>query len=65
MKIKLNGEDYETVIETVAQLLEELRIVPGRVAVELNLSILKKADYGTCPLHDGDAVEVVNFVGGG
>lgn len=65
MKIKLNGGDYETGKETVAELLEELDIVPGRVAVELNLVIVKKADYTGCLLHEGDTVEVVNFVGGG
>jgi sulfur carrier protein len=47
------------------ELLNELRIEPGQVAVEVNLSIIKKADYSTFRLNDGDKVEIVNFVGGG
>ncbi|MFO0753387.1 MAG: sulfur carrier protein ThiS [Thermodesulfovibrionales bacterium] len=65
MKITLNGEPYETKGENIAQLLEELKIAPGRVAVEVNLSIVKKADYASHPLYEGDAVEVVSFIGGG
>jgi thiamine biosynthesis protein ThiS len=35
------------------------------VAVELNLVILKRDAFVSTMIHDGDAVEVVNFVGGG
>ncbi|MGE5894211.1 MAG: sulfur carrier protein ThiS [bacterium] len=65
MKIKLNGETYQTEALTVEGLLEELRITPGRVAVELNLEIVKKTDYQLRGLKEGDRVEIVNFVGGG
>ena len=44
--------------------LGELRIKPERVAVEVNLSIIKKSDYDSCRLKDGDRIEIVNFVGG-
>lgn len=47
------------------ELLNVLRIEPGQVAVEVNLSIIKKADYATFRLNDRDKVEIVNFVGGG
>jgi sulfur carrier protein len=39
--------------------------LPGRVAVEVNLKIIRKADYVTQGIADGDSVEIVNFVGGG
>ncbi|MCG6553769.1 MAG: sulfur carrier protein ThiS [Candidatus Magnetominusculus sp. LBB02] len=66
MKIRLNGDDYVTrAATTVAELLLELDIHPLRVAVELNMLIVKKADYGVTALKEGDSVEVVNFVGGG
>ncbi len=65
MKIKVNGEDKETQNENVLQLLKELDIVPERVAVEVNLGIIKRADFENCKLHDGDTVEIVYFVGGG
>jgi sulfur carrier protein len=66
MKLTLNGELFDTSkADTVQYLLDELGIESGRVAVEVNLSIIKKADYSTFSLHDGDNVEIVNFVGGG
>jgi len=65
VEILVNGE--RKVIEpcTVLGLLEGLGIDPRRVAVELNLEILPKADYGATTLRDGDRLEIVQFVGGG
>lgn len=63
MKLKVNGQEMETGKATVAGLIEELGVSPG--AVEVNLSIVRKCDYGTHVLRDGDRVEIVNFVGGG
>ena len=65
MKIIVNGEDIQTERTTISGLLEELDIVAGRVAVEVNLKVIKKAEYEAHELHDGDAVEIVYFVGGG
>ncbi len=66
MRLIVNGEIFETSnAGTIMKLLNELRIEPGQVAVEVNLSIIKKADYSTFRLNDGDKVEIVNFVGGG
>ena len=66
MKLKLNGTETELKDGlTIAGLLETLNIDHGRVAVEVNLNIVKKCDYEKHKLNDGDAVEIVNFVGGG
>ncbi len=65
MKLIVNGKDFNSNIGTVQELLNELGIKPGRVAVEVNLSIIKKTDYDSHRLNDGDKVEIVNFVGGG
>lgn len=66
MKLKINGKAFDiSQPKTVFELLSELKIDSQRVAVEVNLSIIKKADYSTCLLNDGDMVEIVNFVGGG
>jgi sulfur carrier protein len=66
MKLILNGGTSEFKgIHTVAELLRNLKIEPLRVAVEVNLKIIKKPDYERHVLKDGDAVEIVNFVGGG
>jgi len=66
MKLKINGTDTDIQDGlTVTGLLETLKIDPGRVAVEVNLKIIKKCDYQTHTLNNMDAVEIVNFVGGG
>ncbi len=66
MRLRINGEIVENLrAANVAELLEELKVQPGRVAVEVNLAIVKKADYNGFNLKDGDTVEIVNFVGGG
>lgn len=66
MTIKLNGDPTEFQYPmTVSVLLAALDIDPQRVAVELNLSVVKKAAYDSSVIKDGDEVEIVNFVGGG
>ncbi len=66
MRLKINGEIIDNLkAATVTELLGELKIEPERVAVEVNLAIVKKTDYGSFNLNDGDTVEIVNFVGGG
>jgi sulfur carrier protein len=66
MVLKINGEINESVkASTLAELLKELGIDPGRVAVEVNLTVIRKADYESFRLNEGDTVEIVNFVGGG
>lgn len=64
--ITLNGEPYDlTGPVTVTQLLTHLKIDPRRVAVELNLVVLKRDVFDTSLVREGDQVEIVNFVGGG
>jgi sulfur carrier protein len=64
--ITLNGERYDLPEPlTVDALLARLEIDARRVAVELNEFVVKKAAYADTLVQDGDAVEVVNFVGGG
>jgi thiamine biosynthesis protein ThiS len=66
VKIQINGEQKEVADGlSVAQLLEELKIRPARVVVELNRDILSRDAYGSCTLKQGDALEIVHFVGGG
>lgn len=66
MKITLNGEKREVRGDiTVLGLLEILNIQHQRVAVELNEVIVKKDTYGATTINDGDALEVVSFMGGG
>lgn len=50
---------------TVADLLSDLAISSDRVAVELNLEILDRKDFGQRSLRAGDRVEILGFIGGG
>lgn len=65
MKLRVNGNIIETKASTVSALLEELNISSERVAVEVNMKILKKSEYQSFTLTEGDTVEIVHFVGGG
>ncbi len=66
MNITLNGEKKNVPDSvTVLGLLEFLKIQHQRVAVELNETIVKKDRYALMTLKEGDALEVVSFMGGG
>ena len=66
MKILLNGDPLELEgPRTIGALLTDLAIDARRVAVEHNLTVLKRAAFDTTEVSDGDQVEIVNFVGGG
>ena len=66
MKIRLNGDPHELAAPvTVLQLLEQLAIDPRIVAVEHNLTIIKRDRYASTVVGEGDEVEIVRFVGGG
>lgn len=66
MVVQLNGEkkDLREGL-SVAGLLEELGIRPGRVVVELNRDVVAREAHGATVLREGDTVEIVHFVGGG
>ena len=66
MRIQLNGDPHELAGPlTVSELLAQLHIEPRRVAVELNLVVLKRHAFDMTTIQDGDEIEIVNFVGGG
>ena len=66
MQIILNGDPHEVAGPlTLNALLLQLNIEPRRVAVEHNLTVVKRANYDSTQIQDGDQIEVVNFVGGG
>ena len=64
--ITLNG-DPRTVAPaaTVATLLADLGLDATKVAVERNRAIVPRSTFAVQPLADGDALEIVHFVGGG
>ena len=66
MKIRINGEDKEIGNGlSLAELLEELQIRPGRIVVELNRDIVSREAHASTVLKAGDVLEIVHFVGGG
>ena len=66
MKIVVNGDPQDVAGPlTVTILLERLNIDPRRVAVEHNLTVVKRANYDITQIQEGDQIEIVNFVGGG
>ena len=66
MTIILNGETKEIPDGiTVIGLLEHLNIQHQRVAVERNEELVKKSAYTETVLNEGDALEIVSFMGGG
>ena len=50
---------------TLRDLLAHLGLDPRSVVVERNREIVRRARLGETPVADGDAIELVHFVGGG
>jgi sulfur carrier protein len=66
MEIQLNGKIRKVQDSTtVRQLLDELKLQPLRVAVQVNLDIIKRDRYEDVVLQPGDKVEVLTFMAGG
>ena len=66
MEIILNGEKREfSEGVTIVELIQQLRLPADRLAVELNLQIVKREQWRECALKEGDRLELVQFVGGG
>jgi len=66
MNITLNGKsrEFPDSISVVA-LLEELKLHPRQVAVEINREIVKRDQFDVHRVQDGDEIEILRFVGGG
>jgi thiamine biosynthesis protein ThiS len=66
LEVTVNGSPMRVASGTsVADLLERLNVATPRVAVERNREIVPKATYAQTRLSAGDALEVVELVGGG
>jgi thiamine biosynthesis protein ThiS len=66
LTIVVNGESREAAGgATVADLLRELNLPVGRVAIERNLQILPRGEWAETVVASGDRYEIVQFVGGG
>ena len=64
--IVVNGESRAALPgSTVVDLLGELGLQGGRVAIERNLEILPRPKWSETRVEAGDRYEIVQFVGGG
>lgn len=66
MHVEINGEMREVKERiTLKALVEHLSLAPERLAIELNHSVVRRADWPHTTLSEGDHIEIVHFVGGG
>jgi sulfur carrier protein len=65
--IQINGEEEALGVSTVAELVAEKSDMPaGRgLAVALNGTLVRRADWANTPLKAGDAIEIVRAMQGG
>ncbi len=66
LSITLNGEarQFPTAL-SVRDLLTAVGQDPAKVAVERNLEIVPRSEYGSVMVGEGDRLEIVHFIGGG
>ena len=65
MIVRVNGDERELNEGTTLRgLIDQFKLTPDKVAVELNRRLVRSEKYDT-PLKTGDEVEIVTFVGGG
>ena len=50
---------------TLAALAGQLGLDMRKVAMEVNLTIIPRSQYGETALSEGDKIEIVQFIGGG
>jgi thiazole synthase len=66
MDVVINGERRQiTTGVTLLELLGELELDPRAVVVEHNRKIVRRPGLGDVTVQEGDAIELVHFVGGG
>jgi thiamine biosynthesis protein ThiS len=66
LRVYVNGEAKELSDPiSLSELITQLNLPAGRIAVELNRNVVRRNDWSTTMLADGDSLEIVHFVGGG
>ena len=66
IQVQVNGKEREVQSGlSVHQLVESFDLNPLLIVVELNREILSRNQFKDVQVSEGDAVELVHFVGGG
>ena len=64
--LTVNGEAMQAPQgSTLADLVSRMELDIRKLAVERNLEIVPRSQYGVTALEAGDRLEIVHFVGGG
>jgi len=66
-RLRINGEEAELAVATVAELLALRGIDPSArfLAVAVNGAVVRRAEWPVAPLSSGDQVEIVRPLQGG
>ncbi|MBB5708284.1 sulfur carrier protein ThiS [Sphingopyxis panaciterrulae] len=65
VSIILNGDERQVRSGSIADLVASLGLDVKKVAVERNREIVPRSTLADVALAEGDALEIVHFVGGG
>jgi len=65
MRVTINGKAEEITGGTVLEVLKAKDVEPQMVAVEVNSKMLEKQELGSTVIKDGDAIELLFYMGGG
>jgi thiamine biosynthesis protein ThiS len=66
VRVQINGEPRELPSGTsLRDLISTLNLAAERVAIEVNHVVMRRVDWPTMILKEGDRIEIVHFVGGG
>ncbi|WP_456379860.1 sulfur carrier protein ThiS [Thiolapillus sp.] len=66
MNILVNGNTTSVADKTtLGVLIENMHLEGARYAVEVNEELVPRSQHATHRLHEGDAVEIVQAIGGG
>ena len=63
--VQVNGEDRQVPAGSLLDMLTHLELDPRMVVVEQNREIVRRPELANTPVHEGDQIELVHFVGGG
>jgi len=67
--LRINGTEHTfpdgAAPATLAELLNTLEIDQATVVAEIDGRIVERARFAETPIHEGQSVELVRFVGGG
>ena len=65
MRATINGKAEEVSGSTVLEILTAKDVSPQMVAVELNSKMLERDELNSTVVKDGDAIELLFYMGGG